>query len=162
MGADGGVITTRQDMVRTAETSAHASAERERQASLSKSHWNECALTGLPLHSPIIVAKSGFFFNKTDLFEAIASKTLPRRLRALTRKGAIRELELLGSPSLVNYVCPLSAKSPSPGTTDPWIVLFKCGHLFHGPSFHEIGPTECPICGTALTDILDVSPSRHQ
>jgi hypothetical protein len=159
MGADGGVITTRQDMVQTSSTNSEA--ERERQASISQSHWSECALTGLPLISPIVVAKTGFFLNKGDLLEAIASKTLPKNLRNPARKGGICELDLLGSKTLLSYSCPLSGKSPSPGTVDPWIVLFECGHLFHGPSFREIGMAECPVCGKPLTDIIEVISGRR-
>jgi hypothetical protein len=161
MGADGGVITTRQDMVQRPGTSANSEAERERQVSISKSRWSECALTGMPLVSPIVIAKNGFFFNKSDLLEAIASRTVPRSLKKIVRKGEIRELDLLGSKSLLAYSCPLSAKSPSPGTVDPWVVFFDCGHLFHGPSLHVMASAECPVCGREFANLLEISPARR-
>jgi hypothetical protein len=160
MGADGGVITTRQDMVQKQKRSASSEAERERHASLAQSHWTECTLTGLPLKSPILVSKNGSFFNKAPVLEAIASKTIPRNMRHLRQRDAMRELDLLGSQSLGAYRCPLSEKSPGPGTTDSWIVLFECGHLFHGPSFRELAMAECPVCGKAAGVIVDVGVNR--
>jgi hypothetical protein len=125
--------------------------ERERRTAFANALWTECALTGTPLKSPIILTRSGQFFNKQDLFEEIAAKTLPKRFASLSKSAQRRELDLLGSSSLLEYHCPLCNKSPSPGTSDAWIVLFCCGHLFHGSSFRELGLDECPVCNAKFS-----------
>jgi hypothetical protein len=165
MGADGGVITTRRDMVagERHRQSGPAENERERQSSLSHSHWTECVLTGCPLASPILVDRNGRFFKKAEFLEAIADKTLPKKFNFARRKNCVRELNLLGAGSLIEYSCPLSGKSPSPGTRDSWIVLFGCGHLFHAGSFAEIGMEECPVCGAKFdrADVVDVTSAAE-
>jgi hypothetical protein len=104
------------------------------------------------------VDRNGRFFNKADVLEAIAEKTLPKRFNFARRKNCVRELNLLGAGSLIEYSCPLSGKSPSPGAKGSWIVLFGCGHLFHADSFAEIGTDECPVCGSKFerADVIDV------
>jgi hypothetical protein len=160
MGADGGVITTRQDMVHgRSQSRANSDIERERRSAVANAIWGECALTGTPLKSPVVVSRAGQFFNKQDLFEAIAAKTLPKRFRSLAKSSQRKELDLLGTHSLLEYHCPLSNKSPSPGSSDTWVVLFNCGHFFHGPSFRELGIEDCPVCGAKFTpeDVLSIT-----
>ena len=154
MGADAGVITTRQDIVKRKARRQKGECE----AAQSQAKWSECALTGTPLKAPIVVTRNGCFFNKEELLEAIASRTLPRRFRFASKMKLLREVELLGASSLLEYRCPLSSKSPTPGTVDSWIVLFGCGHFFHGPSFHELKLKECPVCGKSCEegDVVEI------
>ncbi|KAH0794037.1 protein RTF2 [Histomonas meleagridis] len=159
MGLDGGLITHRPDMVKTKNNTQARVENSQRSSSYSKSCWVECALTGSPLHAPILVSKFGTFFNKNDALNAIAEGTVPNRIKYIRHLKNLKEVDLLGFPNLLEYVCPVSGKSPSPGTQDSWVIIFKCGHLFLEYSLVQLNTHVCPICGAEFTedDLINVT-----
>ena len=159
MGLDGGLITQRPDMVKTKNNAQARAEDSQRSSSYSKSCWIECALTGSPLQVPILVSKFGTFFNKKEALNAIAEGTVPNRIKYIKNVKNLKEVDLLGFPNLLEYVCPVSGKSPSPGTQDSWVIIFKCGHLFLENSLVQLNTHVCPICGTEFTedDLVNVT-----
>lgn len=160
MGLDGGVILKRPDMLKAKTTENDREEKKERNAGLSLSCWQQCTLTGEPLEGCIVVSKKGQFFNRKAILEALTDETLPKKLNFLKKKKNWKEIDLLGANSLLEYVCPISSRSPCPGTVDSWVVLFKCGHMFIEDSLKHIKTNECPVCGCKYeeTDLISVTP----
>lgn len=135
--------------------------ERERANAFSMSYWTECSLSGSELHAPILVAPNKSLFNKEDVLQAILNHTIPKRLRFIKKLKNMTELNLGGAKNLVSYMCPISGKSPSPGTVDLWVVIKPCGHVFLRESLVQIKAHECPVCSKEFQedDILELSPT---
>lgn len=153
MGLDGGLKTHRPEMVQTKNIEQSRTVEAAKSQSFSNYCWTECSLTGSPLESPILVSKQGTFFNKEPLLRSIANHCVPKRLSYAKKLKNLKEIDLIGAKNLLEYTCPISGKSPSKGTKEIWIVLFKCGHLFLESSLKQIGNEKiCPICGEAFED----------
>lgn len=163
MGLDGGCVLKRPDMVRTKQAAARRKEQKERNIGFSNCCWLQCTLTGCPLENPIVVSIKGQFFNRSSILEALLDNSLPKRLHYLRQKRNWKEVDLLGANNLVSYACPISRKSPSPGTVDSWVVIFKCGHLFLEESLKQVKAHECPVCGMKFedSDVVNVTP-LHQ
>lgn len=99
-------------------------------------------------------------FNKVDILEAIANKTVPNKMRSAARGSMLVDVDLRGAKDVLSYECPLSGKSPSTGSSESWVVVEKCGHMFHRPSFLELKITECPVCGVTIDSegVIELSP----
>lgn len=153
MGLDGGLITKRPDMIPKSKLKDKIAAQRERQEAYSASYWTNCALSGMTLKAPILISISGAIFNKEEVLRTILEKTIPKKLSYLKHKKYLKEIDLRGASCLIEYVCPLSSKSPTPGTRDSYVLLWKCGHLFFKPSFDALcKDMVCPICGQKNED----------
>ena len=160
MGLDGGLKTHRPEMVQTKNVEQTRNLESIKSQSYSDSCWTECSLTGMPLQSPILVSNHGTLFNKESVLNSIINHSIPKRLSYIKKMKNMKEIDLMGAKNLLEYVCPISGKSPSKGTKEMWIVLFKCGHLFLESSLKQIGCEKtCPVCGEAFddNDIIEIN-----
>lgn len=160
MGLDGGLITTRQDMTTKSTKKTRQEIEKEKNESNADSYWKMCALTGLLLQAPILISRSGSIFRKEDVLEAIVKKILPKRFKYLKHLKNSKEVDLRGANTLLEYVCPLSSKSPIPSSKESFVFLFSCGHLFCKDAFDLMCSDHvCPICGnkTDTSDIIELN-----
>ena len=148
MGIDGGFIPKRNDILPNESRNERESVNRERNSSYSASYWTICALSGVPLRAPIYISITGAIFNKEDVLSAKLRNLIPKKLSYLNHMKYLKEADLQGADSLIHYVCPLSNRSPSSGTNDVFVMLWKCGHIFLKSSFEAICKDHvCPICG---------------
>ena len=147
MGLDGGCVLKRPDMLKKSTKGTRRDNDRQRAAEYARCSWTICALTGESLIAPIVVSRHGQFFNRHSILDAILDNSLPKRLRYLRKQKNWKEVDLLGAETLTQYVCPVSSKTPNPGTVDSWVVLFKCGHLFLEEALKQLQANKCPICG---------------
>ena len=164
MGIDGGFIPKRTDILPSESRNEREAVNRERTSSYSSSYWTICALSGMPLKSPIFVSITGAIFNKEEVLSAILNNLIPKKLSYLKHLKYLKEIDLQGADSLIHYVCPLSNRSPSEGTTDVFIMLWKCGHLFLKSTFESICKDHiCPICGEKAEDneIIELSGFKN-
>ncbi|OHS94487.1 hypothetical protein TRFO_11110 [Tritrichomonas foetus] len=160
MGLDGGCLLKRPDMVAKTPTADRRMDRKERNAEFARCCWTLCTLAGEPLQIPVVVSKKGQFFNQNSIMNALLEGSLPKRLRKLKKKSYWKEVDLLGAKNLVEYVCPVSGKSPTPGTVDSWIVIFKCGHIFLEIALKQLKVHECPVCGCKFesSDVINITP----
>ena len=153
MGIDGGFIPKRNDIIPKNAKAEETVRRRERDAANAESYWTICAISGLPLKSPILISITGLIFNKEDLLSAIVNNNIPHKLSYLKHMKFLKEPDLGGATSLITYVCPLSNRSPSPKSQDIFVMLWKCGHIFLKSSFDAICKDRiCPLCGEKAED----------
>ena len=70
MGADGGSIVGRAELVRTAKRAVSLHSVKE----VAKEAANSCALSQTPLRAPVVVCAMGLLYNKDALLEYLLSK----------------------------------------------------------------------------------------
>ncbi len=81
MGADGGSFLHREEVVKTKRVKK-ADEGREQEEAKVRARWTRCALTLVPLHTPVAVDKAlGFMFNKDALIKALLAHDLPDHLK---------------------------------------------------------------------------------
>jgi len=152
MGATGGSIANRADMIHQSNKKEKMLQEVERESTYSKSFWTTCTLTGEDLEAPIVVTKSGQLINKLPLVEAMLTKNLPSHLKDIKSLKLVKDLDLRGKKTPTTYVCPLSSVSPYYGVGGSFLFLWECGHMFEESKFRSFAPTECPICSMKIND----------
>lgn len=77
MGADGGSIPRRDELVKT-KRARNPDAEKEQEEARVRARWTRCALTLVPLCTPVAVDKAlGYMFNKDALIRALLAHELP-------------------------------------------------------------------------------------
>ena len=84
MGADGGSVPRRDEVVRTKRV-PEASAAREQEEARARARWSRCALTLEPLRTPVAVDRVlGLMMNKDALIRAMLAHELPPHLAHIT------------------------------------------------------------------------------
>ena len=164
MGLDGGCITGRSDMVFKSNKKNLENQEKDRIFSESLSYFLNCSLSGKDLTSPILISKDGRLFNKEDFLIAQSENQIPNIFSKYKNMKGLRELDLLDFKNLINYKCPLSQKTPNPGTNDLFTCIFKCGHIFHKDSLKKLNSNTCPHCGKLFFDrhLIDLNTKKQK
>ena len=81
MGADGGSIPRRDELVKTRRAGTSDEA-REQDEAKARARWTRCALTLEPLRAPVAVDRAlGLMFNKDALIRALLAHDLPPHLQ---------------------------------------------------------------------------------
>ena len=162
MGADGGSIPRRDDLVRTrrAETSDEAHKQDEARA---RARWTRCALTLEPLHAPVAVDRAlGLMFNKDALIRALLAHDLPphlQHIRSLRRDTVDARLHtLVGGRAVLctgalrgPVVCPLTLREAG-SPRWPFVMAVPCGCVLSEAALAELAGRDpalarCPVCG---------------
>lgn len=109
MGADGGSIAGRQELVRTRKRAVRAHSERD----VAKDEANTCALTQEPLTPPVVVCHMGRLYNKEAVIEYLLAKQKFPHLSHLTALKDVRPVQLqwTNPPSAATPASAASAES---------------------------------------------------
>ena len=109
MGADGGSIPRRDELVKTRRAGTSDEA-REQDESRARARWTRCALTLEPLRAPVAVDRAlGLMFNKDALIRALLAHDLPphlQHIRSLKRDTVDARLYTL------QVCCPHNSSAP--------------------------------------------------
>ncbi|EIW70509.1 hypothetical protein TREMEDRAFT_23472, partial [Tremella mesenterica DSM 1558] len=171
MGADGGSIPDRRDLVKT-----KASAAQTDKAVLREQFFL-CSLSKRPLSRPVVLDPLGRLYNKDAILEYFIDKTKygdgDKICGYLKSLKDLLTLNLSPNPAYAPqesittaltsarapFVCPLSMKEMTGSV--PFIALRPCGCVFSDASIRAV---TCPNCGasfnpTSPTSILPINPT---
>lgn len=78
MGADGGSIPRREEMVKVKERNEKGIDLKKEQL---KSKWHLCSLSNEPLRPPIVTCQLGNLYNKDSVIKYLLSKKMPKSFK---------------------------------------------------------------------------------
>ncbi|KAH7700570.1 hypothetical protein AAVH_32308 [Aphelenchoides avenae] len=163
MGADGGTIPKRCELVRSKKK-----AEKVNKNHKNASNYTQCQLSRQPLKKPIVACKLGRLYNKEAILEAKLSKELSqneatKHIKSLTD---VKELTLTENPAYKDegpdkgdvykdfnetpFLCPITSLGLN--GTHTFFVNWKCGCVFSEKALNELKVDACRGCGGALDE----------
>ena len=150
MGADGGSIAKRSELVRTAEKA-------ENEDKNINSLWTQCSLSHQKLEDPVVSDYNGSLYNKTAVLELLLG-TYNGPPPVTKRASQIRDVvELQRDIEKGRWIDPVSRKDlETEGFTERFAYLAECGHI--GPKSVLLKASNCPICETHYRDMVIINP----
>ncbi|WFD34595.1 Replication termination factor 2 [Malassezia cuniculi] len=173
MGADGGTIATRSDMVRTKDLDERPDYDAgERRHAL----WTLCRLSKHPLEAPVMADALGQLYNKDSLLEYLLKRGAAGASETEQRvAGHIRGLRDATSITLTKnpapqrdedgtqyypYACPLTGR-PMNGKHN--FVYLRCGCVFSETGLRNVAApkkgnderAECPQCSAPFSAVFE-------
>ena len=162
MGADGGSIPRRDELVKTRRAGT-SDAAREQAEAQARARWTRCALTLEPLRAPVAVDRAlGLMFNKDALIRALLARDLPphlQHIRSLRRDTVDARLYTLCDGRAVPcagalrgpVVCPLTLREAG-SPRWPFVLVVPCGCVVSEAAYAELlardpALARCPVCG---------------
>lgn len=151
MGADGGSIPSRQDLVK------HSKLPDKKTIKEGKEEpYKKCTLTGLPLEEPILVLrKNGRLYNKESILIHLLKEKKEKNPSKRGGKELFKSLKeftkLRLKSSKTAFICPITGNEMS--SQEPFIYFPKCGCTSSLEGLKIITNTgnkddkdKCPIC----------------
>ncbi|CAJ0923185.1 unnamed protein product, partial [Mesorhabditis belari] len=173
MGADGGTIPKRCELVRKSKK-----VEKIERAVKNATKWRTCQLSQQPLKKPIIACRLGRLYNKEAIIEAILNKTIGKIDITAHIKGVkdFKELRLTVNKDYTDdgakgdsyldvnqtpYICPVTS-FPMNGNQS-FVFNWKCGCVFSEKALNEIKSESCHGCSQPMSpeDIIVLNPSEE-
>ncbi|KAJ6255408.1 protein c20orf43 [Anaeramoeba flamelloides] len=163
MGADGGSIPHRAEMVKTKK------GRRTVNRQVNRIKWSCCTLTKKPLEEPVVLCPLGRLFNKQDLLIALMKKKLPNEYSYITSIKDLVTLKLTqnknylvksGEENVTRFICPISGIEMN--GLSKFVAFAKCGHVVANTSIEKLQLKACPLCDQTLNknDIKIINPDR--
>jgi hypothetical protein len=150
MGADGGSIPTRVDMVKTRQV------ERKVQKEDSREAFERCALSKQPLESPVVICELGRLYNKQELIAFLLD--LKRKAKENTEDDApdvsarlphIKSLkDVFDVKTTFPLRCPITQVEP--GDSHTFLYVRGCGCVLSKRALGQVqsqGSQGCLNCG---------------
>ncbi|XP_063901055.1 replication termination factor 2-like [Zophobas morio] len=161
MGADGGSIPTRGELVKKKEKPKTVEKE-----VVLESKWSYCALSSEFLRKPIVACKLGRLYNKEALLRHLLDRsqysdnaTLVSHIRGL--KDVVT-LNLKDNPSFEDkkknfttesqFMCPIS-ELPMNGI-HKFFYNWNCGCVFSEKSYKEVKEENCLVCNQSVFGLV--------
>ncbi|PKI84889.1 hypothetical protein MVES1_000882 [Malassezia vespertilionis] len=170
MGADGGTIARRNDLVRTKKADEKGDKEE-----LRHSLWTQCRLSKQSLDVPVVADRLGQLYNKEAVLEYMlrrgtedASNTEHQAARHLKGLKDVHAVQLTPNPVAKKeedslyyaFACPLTQRVMN--GMHKFVFLWTCGCVMsetglrnttglHGRAQKTKAPVPCPVCGTPFT-----------
>jgi len=133
MGADGGSIPSRSEVVK----------ERRKDGDVKIDKWAVCNLSKKRLEEPIVVDKYGNLFNKTAVIEHLLDKTGPlKSLKEVTTLRIKRQ-----------WICPVTGHDAH---SHRFVCVKPCGHAMAMSAAAKM--TQCPVCEMDLKGLVELNP----
>ncbi|KAJ3452061.1 protein c20orf43 [Anaeramoeba flamelloides] len=146
MGADGGSIPHRAEMVKTKK------GRRTVNRQVNRIKWSCCTLTKKPLEEPVVLCPLGRLFNKQDLLIALMKKKLPNEYSYITSIKDLVTLKLTqnknylvqsGEENVTRFICPISGIEMN--GLSKFVAFAKCGHVVANTSIEKLQLKACPL-----------------
>lgn len=163
MGADGGSIPKRCEMVRTAKRS-----EKTHSSALILANWTTCDLSKEPLSFPVVACRLGRIYSKCSILQLLIVKRKnlefpfsdkPERYAHINSLKDIQELAI--KIDFLNYICPVTGR-PLNGINE-FVFIKGCGCIFSESLFKNASFNFflCPVCSYKYTkeDIISLDPT---
>jgi hypothetical protein len=170
MGADGGSIPQRTEMVQTRKKD-----EVVDKVVVRRARWFSCALTGAPLRAPVMCCSLGLLYNKEAVLNALLHKTVPQELGHLRGLSDVFEAKFSHNPAYQR-----DQNAPvDPDPVSPWVCAVTgremginherfvcntlCGCVFSlEMARHAPDEKACFHCGGALGELVEINQSDEQ
>eukprot|EP01134_Creolimax_fragrantissima_P008371 CFRG8371T1 len=173
MGADGGTIPTRGELVKLQKKKGRVEKDLE-----LESKWMRCALSLQPLREPIVACPLGKLFNKEEVIsflldrqsyadQALVFKYI-RNLKDVTVLHLTRTHKRIASKDSsetdqysANFKCPVT-ESLMNGKSR-FVYIKPCGCVLSYRSLQEIPTSVCHRCGKdfVLADVYEINPTEE-
>ncbi|EGD75274.1 hypothetical protein PTSG_06927 [Salpingoeca rosetta] len=180
MGADGGTIPTRDELVKVKKKDV-----KEDPSIKWAAKWKHCAVSSQPLREPIVACELGQLFNKEDLMKALLaikdkSMERPAELKHVKKLKDVHELNLrpvthsssssstrvrgvgLDDDQEVQFECPITGV-PMNGR-HRFVYPVTCGCVISERALREIPTATCLVCSKPFTaeDIVVLNPEQEE
>lgn len=172
MGADGGSIPTRVELVKGPSAGPSKSEKKDSHAAKQEYNWSTDPVTQKPLQSPIVSDALGRLFNKETIIEYLVGAVETSQEQEHTLRGVIktlkdvvelhfkivteREGKRLSDIRTERWVCPLN-ENKELGPENKSVYIVPCGHVFAESELKNITEGTCPECNCAFTEQNKVS-----
>lgn len=177
MGADGGSIPTRKELVKTRGKVNHDYDKQNKQDS-----WKLCALSKEPLHLPVVLCSKGHLYNKEAILNYLLAKdslsestfSIVGHIKSLKD---IKTLNLTPNPAspkgvgdvksrdvedsgAAPFICPITGKEMNGNFR--FVYLSGCKCVFSEQAVKEVSSDTCLQCGKIRkeNDIVELDPSK--
>jgi len=154
MGADGGSVPRRDELVKTKGRAVAAQAVT---SEAERARWKVCALSKEPLCEPIVADDLGHLFNKDAVVRALLAHTLPAELGHIRGLRDLYPARLTRNPATGDvspFICPVTRNEAGVGGARGRLVLVvPCGCCVSEAAFVEVpysASTVCIVCGAAV------------
>lgn len=169
MGADGGSIPRRTEMVKT-----KSKAETADKDELNLEKWNLCSLTMEPLVRPVVACRLGKLYNKESVLSwLLASKTTTGEPDAVQEAFShikslkdLKELNLTDNPAFAGakaagsarFICPITGKEMNGNFK--FFYYKPCGCVMSEQALKEVKQEKgaCLKCGREVEQERDMVP----
>lgn len=151
MGADGGSIPKRDELVKTKQKQQKPDA-----AIQQYTLWNFCALSKEPLAEPIVCCLLGRMYNKQAILEYLINKShygdadiLVGHIRSLKDVVELKLVENKLDSTETRFCCPLTQKEMN--GTSKFVANLACGCVYSMNALEQIsgkldGQLQCLVC----------------
>lgn len=149
MGADGGSIPHRAELVRSKNKEAIP-------PQTASDQFGRCAISQEPLEPPVVICGLGNLYNKTSVLSLLLQPQGSRpsqfsHLKSLKDVKEVRDIRLEPLEGARVPACPVSGVLASGGRR--FVAISACGCLLAEKCARELEPMQfCPICGTRVLD----------
>lgn len=150
MGADGGTVPTRAELVKTKKK-----LKKDDPKFVNEGKWTRCSLTQEPLCEPVVVCELGNLYNKEAVIQKhlLAEHKLPA-FSHIRRLKDVREAKVKFSERKTESGCPFLS-CPVTGVDannkHRFVVTRDCGCVVSEKALKEIGGEVCVVCGSKCT-----------
>ncbi|EDQ88274.1 uncharacterized protein MONBRDRAFT_26511 [Monosiga brevicollis MX1] len=164
MGADGGTIPRRDELV----TVKKKAVQRDPQIELD-AKWKFCALSATPLKQPVFACELGQLFNKEPLLEALLGSKEQGAPKAPVIKHIkswkdVHELKLtpISPDKPTDFVCPVSGVAMNGHFR--FVYPLACGCVVSEKALREAPSSNCLLCGKPMTktDLIVLNPPDEE
>ncbi|PJF19342.1 hypothetical protein PSACC_00807 [Paramicrosporidium saccamoebae] len=174
MGADGGSIPKRIELVRT--KARPPNTETAKQSKLEC--WKYCALSKELLQAPVVTCKLGRLYNKESILKFLLDrKSFPEAETAhikglkdlvtlnMTPNQSFKQNDTVRSTQTTDagaspFICPVTGKEMNGNF--PFVYLKRCGCVLSEQALREISVESCLKCGKKRTagDVVELNPRK--
>jgi len=173
MGADGGSIPTRIELVKE-----KPKEEKPDQKEITRIKWTLCALSKDPLKPPIVADKLGNLFNKEFVIKGLLEKNFPKEFSYIKSLKDVMEIHFKENPAhndkermsvvVVDvgeeapFICPISGLEVGSGYK--FSVLKSCGCVISERALRECPGDTCLVCNKPYTkdDVMPLNPNEEE
>lgn len=149
MGADGGSIPKRSEMVKTAAKKETADKE-----TMNYEKWNLCAISMEPLQQPVVACRLGKLYNKESVIKFLLDKSAYEEIsEAFSHISGLKDVKELNLKEIktdgkgTKFICPLSGKEMNGNFR--FFVSWPCGCVYSEQALKELNTDDgaCIVCG---------------
>ncbi|KAM0683494.1 Protein RTF2 [Mitosporidium daphniae] len=162
MGADGGSIPKRCEMVKTAKRNEPLSSSAQIVA-----NWTTCELSKEPLVFPVVSCRLGHLYSKSSILELLICRKqkkdfpFPDGPEKFSYIKSLKDLQNLSiKTDFLSYVCPVSGRSLN--GVNPFFFIWGCGCIFSECILKtaSFSTSLCPVCSHQYlkSDIVPFNP----
>jgi len=176
MGADGGSIPTRTDLVKTKKKEEKADP-----FEVARVRWTLCQLSKEPLKSPVVVDQLGLLYNKETIIKHLLDKDMPKAFKHIRSLKDVMDIHFKPNPrynpkneidaTRLNitdcatespFICPIT--NLEVGVNHKFSMLRSCGCSFSERALKECPSETCLVCNKPYTaaDIFPLNPDEEE